>query len=377
MNNAGQFYFGGDTGARLQWDGAILAGYNSANAVQWAASSVTGQFTAGAGAVVLDANGEKIYRTTYISTAAIPEPGFGSLPNLSPTPAQTLEWRDTAETFYRVGSPASYSYPGNTVLRVYASSNHHIPYSDPAMWSHYLDGVIEMPAITEAGDNNGYMRRLWLRAPTVVVDGVLKVGSNAEFTGNVVVQALGLGASKLHSYNGLVLRDWNDTAYQGIVVQFLTSISGNSYSDAVFTFANASGTAYQDVTLKNLGLYGGNIYSDNTIQLLNWAANSAQNLRARSLLASNDYSHYSRVPETGIYSLGGVAIGTPGAITSGYILDVNGVARFRSSIAANAHINLSPIAEPATSAATGILWMGTDNKLYFKKPSGTALLVAG
>ena len=62
-------------------------------------------------------------------------------------------------------------------------------------------------------------------------------------------------------------------------------------------------------------------------------------------------------------------------VTSGYVLDVNGATRFRVSIAANAHINLSPIAEPATSAATGILWMGTDNKLYFKKPNGTKIVV--
>jgi hypothetical protein len=366
------------TGLRLWRDGAVgrIAGYNN-NVEQWSANTA-GQFLAGAGAVVLDANGEKIYRTTYVSTAAIPEPGFGTLPNLSPVAAQTLEWRDTAVTFYRVGSPASYYYPGNVLLRLYASSNHHIPYSDPAMWSHYLDGVIEMPAITEAGDNNGYTRRLWLKAPYIVLDGIARVGSyNIWHAGNLVspIDRASFNGD-FRSSNTVFFYNLAATAYQGIVAQFVANNSGGFYGPE-FVFYNGDGSALQTVKASNLFTVGGGIYSDTAIAVLK-ANGTAQQVRADSFLAGSDYALFSpRVPTNGIYTEGGVAIGTPGAITAGYVLDVNGVARFRSSIAANAHINLSPIAEPATSAATGILWMGTDNKLYFKKPSGTALIVAG
>jgi hypothetical protein len=366
------------TGLRIWRDGGVglIGGYNN-NVSQWVADT-SGRLTAGGGAVVLDANGETVYRPIYVSTAAIPEPGFGTLPNLSPTAAQMLEFRDTAETFYRTGSPASYAYPGNTLLRMFVSSNHHAPYSDPAFWSHYLDGVIEMPAITEAGDPNVYTRRLWLKAPLVVIDGALRVQAGSD-----LITATGGGltltsaAVVLRSNIGVEIQNLTGSAYQGIVTQFVASVSGNNYSDSAFTFFNAAGSAYQGIVTQFITSASGNNYSNSAFAFFNAAGNAAQNLRARSLLASNDYSHYSRVPETGIYSLGGVAIGTPGVISAGYMLDVNGAVRVRGSIALNAHMNLTAIAEPATSAVTGELWMGADNKLYFKKPSGTALLVAG
>ena len=42
MNNTGNFYFGGDSGARIQWNGSVLAGYNSSNILQWSADSTDG-----------------------------------------------------------------------------------------------------------------------------------------------------------------------------------------------------------------------------------------------------------------------------------------------------------------------------------------------
>ena len=140
-----------------------------------------------------------------------------------------------------------------------------------------------------------------------------------------------------------------------------------------------NGAAHQNIAANNFGLAGGKINSDNAVQIKNWNDNGSQALRALTLLASDDFSstYTGRVPATGIYSKGGVAIGTSDGLTAGYLLDVNSAARFRTSIAVGSHINLTPVRTPAASAATGVLYVDLDNKLYYIKPNGTPIYIAG
>jgi len=197
--------------------------------------------------------------------------------------------------------------------------------------------------------------------------------SGAAFTGSVTISGGGSGFSIFKRTGGA---DGAWTAYNpdGSYRLYYSASSG---SGDRFTLDSAgSGVFSGNVTASNAILASGGLYSNAAISVLT-PAGQAQQVRAASILASSDYNHNTRVPANGIYSLGGIAIATPETITSGYVLDVNGATRFRGGIAMNAHANLSPIAEPATSAVTGIFWMGLDNKLYFKKPSGTAILVAG
>jgi hypothetical protein len=51
--STGQFYFGGSTGAHIEWDGTYLKGVNSSSDVEWQASSTDGLFYAG-GAILGD-----------------------------------------------------------------------------------------------------------------------------------------------------------------------------------------------------------------------------------------------------------------------------------------------------------------------------------
>ena len=62
MASTGQFYFGGSSGAHLEWDGTKLRGTNGTND-QWWADSTTGKFLWGAGEGVLDQDGLSL--TTY------------------------------------------------------------------------------------------------------------------------------------------------------------------------------------------------------------------------------------------------------------------------------------------------------------------------
>lgn len=57
MNKDGQFYFAGEAGATIYWDGASLRGRNASGQTQWYADSTDGRFYAGAGAVRLDNQG--------------------------------------------------------------------------------------------------------------------------------------------------------------------------------------------------------------------------------------------------------------------------------------------------------------------------------
>lgn len=61
--SSGQFYFGGSTGAHLEWDGTDLKGTDGTT-TQWYARASDGKFYAGAGDVTLDSNGIKVKSTS-------------------------------------------------------------------------------------------------------------------------------------------------------------------------------------------------------------------------------------------------------------------------------------------------------------------------
>ena len=59
---------------------------------------------------------------------------------------------------------------------------------------------------------------------------------------------------------------------------------------------------------------GGNIVSGGPVQVVTASNGAAQNVHVGGLLVSNNYTHSTRIPTNGIYSLGGIT--TSGGISS-------------------------------------------------------------
>lgn len=179
LANTGQFYFGGSTGAHLEWNGTELLGTNGST-VQWYASSANGAFYAGQGVVKLSQSGIEIYRGTIETTSGTPEPGFGTTPNTLPNAQNSIDFWDTGSYWIHnyPNEVVNFSYPGNNIFRIYASSQHIVPtYEEFGAWQHYLDGVIELPSYSTgyAGYSGYWVQRLWLKAPHTYVTGAMTV----------------------------------------------------------------------------------------------------------------------------------------------------------------------------------------------------------
>jgi hypothetical protein len=170
---------GGVAGDTVLWAGSTHANRATApfrvtlaGALTATNAVITGSLTAGGGYVIIDGSGERITRPTWYSVSGTPEPVYGASPNTAPSAAQAISLRDTAASWYYFnwGSGVFYDYPGNTLMRLYVSSKHLVPENeDIGFWSHYLDGVIDMPAVTGGGDSAPYVRRLWLISPQIVL----------------------------------------------------------------------------------------------------------------------------------------------------------------------------------------------------------------
>lgn len=142
------------------------------NGVDQVVLGTDGKVVAGAGYVVIDASGELITRTSWYTTESL-EPGYQD-PDTTPSAAQTMRFRDTGFTWYNSypNNPPSYTYNGNTLLRLYASSKHYIQANvDPGFWDHYLDGVVEVPTPTVPAQSGPWHSRLWLRGQYIILDG--------------------------------------------------------------------------------------------------------------------------------------------------------------------------------------------------------------
>lgn len=168
-------------------------------------------------------------------------------------------------------------------------------------------------------------------------------------------------------------RAWIDTGGTVYAAGSFSTGSGYHYSGSgSHAFYNSSGSAYGHVSLLNVSIVGGNIYSDNAYQFLTLAS-AAQGIRAASILASNDYSHTTRVPSNGIYSLGAVLIGGTTAITAGYAFEVNGGGRITGAWRTDLCFSLKVQSSmPTPSASYGILYVGADGSLYYLRPNGSS-----
>lgn len=164
MKSDGTFRFGSTaTNNRIEWNGTELAGYNSVGTKQWYASAADGLLYAGAGAVLigsfgviagtytyLDGTGFRNIRPTNYITASI-EPNGPLDTGTYPAAANSVDLWDTGFSVTDwYGN--SYTYTGQSLLRIYSSSKHFVGTSTPFdsdSWEHYLDGVVEVPPVSK------------------------------------------------------------------------------------------------------------------------------------------------------------------------------------------------------------------------------------
>jgi hypothetical protein len=163
IKSDGTFRFGSAlTGNRIEWNGTQLAGYNTLGTLQWYANSANGLIYAGGGNVLigdfgviaanttqLDGSGLTNFRQSFVYNYTA-EPNGPLDTGTYPAASNSIDLKDTSFTatdWY--GN--SYSYTGQSLLRIYSSSKHFVSDDTPFdsdRWRHYLDGVIEVPPLT-------------------------------------------------------------------------------------------------------------------------------------------------------------------------------------------------------------------------------------
>jgi hypothetical protein len=162
------------TGLRIWRDSSVgrIAGYNN-NTLQWYGDT-SGNFVAGAGDVLLNANGYRQLSTTIEYPTTEP----GASPVLPAINQRISLWDKPGTTDWGYNSiysgPLYYSYPGLEWLRIYVSSQHYVEWYTGSIPhnTHAWDAVIEMPANTISNNAGTVTRRLLtIKAPTICLDG--------------------------------------------------------------------------------------------------------------------------------------------------------------------------------------------------------------
>jgi hypothetical protein len=93
----GKFFFGAQSGNRIEWNGTILAGYSAASIFpQWYADSRDGQIYAGDGNVVLNRSGIVLFAGNYNPNVPLPTP-------------KEIQWRNPANLAVQGRIGAGYS----------------------------------------------------------------------------------------------------------------------------------------------------------------------------------------------------------------------------------------------------------------------------
>jgi hypothetical protein len=170
------------------------------------------------------------------------------------------------------------------------------------------------------------------------------------------------------------------TNQAGTVSSIFVNPGGVSvFSGGAVAFRNPSGSAFQALQALQITLSNGFVTSDAAVQFWNTPGTALQQIRAGSLMASNTGSHFSRVPASGIYSLGAVAIGVTAVPAAGVMLDVAGQTYMRAAMTLDGalYIKAQPAA-PSSVTGYGALWIDSSdsNKLKLTK-NGTTYTIAG
>lgn len=336
MNNAGNFFFGGDTGARLQWDGTKLAGYDSLGEEQWSANSTDGKFKAGGGEVWIDEKGVSLTSTTSYSVQ------------------NTINWT-TGDRTTTVAEVYGSFFPGPEGGRIRNRINiktNNVSYGGATR----IDGEV---FITAKKLGSGAYSSIELSADYLRFNGnnVWHSGMSGDFRSNETINfrnlagvATNITANSVTTYGGYIQSDNTivasnnaASAYQIIMASAFHPTTGYIRSDSNIVLTNLSGASYQHLYASNgifsgIGTFGtyavigtgvsGGFYQD----VNNGAYRALSNTGNKGFYFQNFGGSTTPmfVGLVGTYA-GQVGIGTI-TPTSGFALDVNGAAYFRSSL---------------------------------------------
>lgn len=408
MKSNGHFYFGGEGGNRLEWNGTQLAGYN-AGSIQWYADASDGYLYAGGGYVqmgsfgiiagtytLLNSTGLTNTRPSIVYTYTI-EPNGPLDTGTYPSAANSIDLKDTSFTasdWY--GN--SYSYTGQSLLRIYTSGKHFVSddtYFDSDVWYHYLDGVVEVPPLSHPartinpptkpppydvmGQNvsDVYTPRLILRNvySSIAIHRTQRIDINAQTT----------------TFNYL---SNNYTAPQdtGVSVELQLTTSGNTFtSSKTFNFVSQTNTMFltsSNITIGNSGALGSlNLYGSTYV----WQSGAALRLKAASVGSNQIYVEmYANASSPNTRSAWfGYGSNNTTVLTFSNELGsiINFVAVDKVSVSNNlaavgylrtdARLILKAVASvPPSEASYGQLYVNAINQLVYMKPGGALVVLA-
>lgn len=338
MSNTGNFYFGGSTGARIQWNGSVLAGYNSGNILQWSADSTDGLLKAGGGNVWLSENG------LFVKTAV----------SIDPTEIQ---------------------YSKNRINFVSHLSDNNIAYIGAGATT----GLETFGIFTNTPNNSLLAIRSYTsdasKTSTIKLR-AFRFNTNAFAEISMSLTAFSISSPSVVRF--LVGDVTNPTAWQGIEVSTLSVFSTSTF------YSNMSITGELGVSgnISGSNLFiNGSIVSASAVGFTTSGGAASIPVYAKQYMASSDFSHSIRIPTNGIYSLGGVSIGRTTTPDINYILDVLGNTRLTGTLAVTGAVSVASLSSSGVisgaslSSSSGNIF--TSNGFTAPKLASTPTLTDG
>ena len=330
MGSTGYFYFGGSSGARLQWNGSRLSGY-SASAEQWYADATDGRFKFGQGNAAIDNLGLAL-KTSY---------GWTDIPS------SLIAWYD--DPLDRSGGLKAKITAGTNAVGaggLYFETS--TGGTDEDLWYTRSGNAYR---ILHTGNASSYGDAAYLGGYTAASYGRLAAANTwtdtqaVEKAGSAIIRLNNTAAANTANLSAVDFYANTDAQLRQsgrIQATFPTITDGSRKSSLSFFAANAGsfgarmtlygnalgiGNTTPSYTLDVTGdarISTGNLRSANPFSLLNGAA--AQNLYAGGILVSNDYT----IPSTGLIpdTLAENGIYSKGRIITESTLSVYGVSGF-------------------------------------------------
>ena len=367
IQSSGAMYFGGASGARLEWDGSRLSGYNNLGAEQWYAGSTTGQIVAGGGAVWLDSDGINIDGglSTYSANRAIEWYSAGTVS------VSLAQWSATDNSYARLRSygysnsrrdgviwleAESHSSVGAHVVRLELDTNHA---TYPSATLYVVDPAVAAVNVYEASLEYTYIRSRY---------GYLRIGpQNAGYCHyttdrpshwfNTTVEA---GNNTIRSYDGdfLLQRAGTTRLYldaSGAVTVGRHHVSGGAYNSDLGNYANTLGYA-------QVGYIGHSAYAGFAHRS---AANSTQYAMiqdsAGTTFLNSSGVTYLRINNTTVGTLQSWGMQIEGTINVGQMIYLLS--------------SYTPV-NPAAGARVHAYWTGANWELRVRFPNGNTVVVA-
>lgn len=333
------------TGLRLWRDSNVgrIGGYNN-NTLQWYGDTV-GNFVAGAGYVLLNANG--IRQTAANVKSASTEP---SLTPITPAINQRLSFYDSADSddwgyTYPGGTDYDYFYPGMEWLRIYVSSQHFVqpqPYTTTITENyHVYDAVIDMPNntfTTNAGTIT--QRRLLLRstggsielqAPSIVL------GNNQ--TNRTVIDSSNVYAPKVqcNTSGGWARQLLFENLYPGATMQASIGAFGGPTGSSRIYLTHATADPYNNMA-------GVHVLSSGNVGVGTNAPSATLDVNGRILAVTTGYDWSELTPQNN-WANQGSPNATLGVKRFGTHVSIKGVVRAAAAIASLTAVNVQLASE--------------------------------